>query len=59
MSMQRHATAWDNELERRIRAYEDLERQHGDTGRLSAVDYGAMVVLLVGLVGAFWIWGGV
>lgn len=59
MSMQRHTTDWDDELERRIQHYEELEQSQGIAGRLNAIDYGAMVAILLVLVGAFWSWGGV
>jgi hypothetical protein len=53
------STAWDDEIERRIRVYEELEQNGGIAGRLGMVDYTALVAMVVVLAGGFWAWGGI
>lgn len=55
--MEDQALAWERELERRIRIYDQLEAGGHWPGRLSAVDYWAMAVLTVALSVGFWMWG--
>jgi hypothetical protein len=48
--------AWEQELERRIRVYEQMEAAGNWPGRLTAVDYLVMAALPVILTIGFWIW---
>lgn len=50
--------AWQNELGRRARIYEDIEAGHRFEGTMTAIDYAGMTALTLVLVVAFWIWGG-
>jgi hypothetical protein len=50
-------TAWQNELARRARIYEDIEAGGRFEGAMSALDYAAVTALTLVLVAAFWIWG--
>ncbi|MBM3090463.1 hypothetical protein GFB56_06505 [Ensifer sp. T173] len=56
--MEDNDTAWQNELARRARIYEDIEAGHRFEGTMTVLDYTGMTVLTVVLVAAFWIWGG-
>lgn len=48
--------AWELELERRIRVYEQMEATGDWPGRLTSFDYVAIAVLaVVGILGP-WIW---
>ncbi|GAA4173632.1 hypothetical protein [Shinella granuli] len=49
--------AWQNELVRRARIYEDIEAGRRFEGTMTALDYAAMAALTFVLVVAFWIWG--
>ena len=49
--------AWRQELERRIRIYEQMEANGPWPGRLQAIDYLAMLGLSAALVIGFWSWG--
>ncbi|WP_156408451.1 MULTISPECIES: hypothetical protein [unclassified Ensifer] len=55
--MEDNDTAWQTELARRARIYEDIEAGHRFEGTMTALDYTGMTVLTVVLVAAFWIWG--
>lgn len=57
MSLQ--STAWDDEIERRIRIYDELEAKGRIEGRLGRADYIALAFILVLLIGGIWAWGGV
>ena len=45
------------DLERRIRHYEELEARGQLEGTLGAGDYTAMILLTLGLVVTFYLWG--
>ncbi|NVK41041.1 MAG: hypothetical protein HWE39_07335 [Oceanospirillaceae bacterium] len=45
------------DLERRIRIYEELEARGEMEGALGFGDYAAMLLLTVGLVATFYLWG--
>lgn len=45
------------DLERRIRIYEELEARGDVQGALGFSDYTAMILLTVGLVVTFYLWG--
>ena len=45
------------ELERRIRVYEQLEQSKEWPGALSAVDYSAITLMTLVLVVGFYLWG--
>lgn len=49
--------AWQDEIGRRARAYDDIEAKGAWQGRLAATDYLGLLVLVAGLVVVFWIWG--
>lgn len=49
--------AWQNELERRARIYEDIQAGGRFEGVMTSLDYVGMAALTVVLVFAFWIWG--
>lgn len=49
--------AWQNELARRARIYEDIEAGGRFEGTMTVLDYAGMAALTVVLVAAFWIWG--
>jgi hypothetical protein len=49
--------AWQHELERRARIYEDIEARARFEGTMSSFDYMAMTALTLLFVVAFWIWG--
>jgi hypothetical protein len=49
--------AWQNELARRARIYEDIEAGHRFEGKMGVLDYAGMTALTLVLVVAFWIWG--
>ncbi len=49
--------AWQNELGRRARIYEDIEACHRFEGTMSRLDYAGMTVLTLVLVLGFWFWG--
>lgn len=53
------STAWDAEIERRIRIYEELEASGRIPGRLGIVDYVALFAIVIVLACGFWLWGGV
>ena len=48
--------AWEQELERRIRIYEQMEASGVWPGRLTSIDYLAMAALTVVFTLAPWIW---
>ncbi|MBE1206106.1 hypothetical protein [Aminobacter carboxidus] len=50
-------TAWQNELARRARIYEDIEARGRFEGTMGALDYAAVTALTLVLVVAFWFWG--
>lgn len=50
-------TAWQNELGRRARIYEDIEAGRRFEGTMTVIDYAGMAALTLVLVVAFWIWG--
>ena len=49
--------AWQNELARRARIYEDIEAKDRFEGAMTSLDYMAVSALALVLVVAFWIWG--
>lgn len=49
--------AWQGELDRRARVYEDIEAGHRWEGTMTRIDYAAIAAFTVALVTAFWIWG--
>lgn len=49
--------AWQRELDRRARIYEDIEAGDRWEGLMSRLDYAAVAVLTVALVCGFWTWG--
>lgn len=49
--------AWQTELARRARIYEDIEAGHRFEGTMTAIDYAAMTALTLLLAVGFWIWG--
>ncbi|WP_156387165.1 MULTISPECIES: hypothetical protein [unclassified Rhizobium] len=49
--------AWQNELGRRARIYEDIETGHRFEGTMTVIDYAGMAALMLVLVLGFWIWG--
>ncbi len=49
--------AWQAEINRRARIYEDIEAKGTWQGRMTAGDYLGLLVLVGGLVAGFWIWG--
>jgi hypothetical protein len=50
------AIAWERELERRIRIYEQIEDAGDWPGRLKSVDYLAMAALTLVLTLGPWLW---
>jgi len=50
--------AWQNELARRARLYEDIEAGERFEGTMSIVDYTCITVLTLVLIVVFWIWRG-
>lgn len=50
-------TAWERELDRRARIYEDIEAGDRWEGLLTSLDYASVALLTVALVCGFWIWG--
>ncbi|MBB6468881.1 hypothetical protein HNQ96_004768 [Aminobacter lissarensis] len=50
-------TAWQNELARRARIYEDIEAGGRFEGTMSALDYASVAALTLVLVVAFGFWG--
>jgi hypothetical protein len=57
MDMNNTDKAWQDEIGRRARAYDDIEAKGAWQGRLAATDYLGLLVLVAGLVVGFWIWG--
>ncbi|MBD9372748.1 hypothetical protein IB238_08955 [Rhizobium sp. ARZ01] len=55
--MENNDIAWQDELTRRARIYEDIEAGSRFEGVLTALDYMGMAVLTLALVITFWIWG--
>ncbi|RDL50345.1 hypothetical protein BLJAPNOD_01466 [Ensifer sp. M14] len=49
--------AWQNELGRRARIYEDIEAGHRFEGTMTVLDYASMTVLTLALVLGSWFWG--
>ena len=49
--------AWQTEIERRARHYDDLDARDAWEGRMGATDYLGMFVLTAVLVVGFWVWG--
>ncbi|MBK6469012.1 MAG: hypothetical protein WAT25_05240 [Paracoccaceae bacterium] len=49
--------AWQVEIDRRARVYDDIEAKGAWQGRMTAADYLGLLVLVVGLVVGFWVWG--
>jgi hypothetical protein len=49
--------AWQKELERRARIYEDIEAGGRFEGVMTTLDYACMAALTLVLVVGFWIWG--
>ena len=49
--------AWQKELERRARIYEDIEAGGRFEGVLTTLDYAGLAALTLVLVVGFWIWG--
>ncbi len=49
--------AWQDEIERRARHYNDIAERNGWQGRMTATDYLALVALVGVLVVGFWTWG--
>lgn len=48
---------WAREVERRIEIYDRIEAGDSWEGRMSAIDYLALLGLAVLLVAGFWVWG--
>jgi hypothetical protein len=48
--------AWERELERRIRIYEEIDENGDRPGRLTAVDYMALAALMVVFTIGPWMW---
>lgn len=55
--MDRIDDAWQLEIERRARHYDDLDARGAWEGRMGASDYVGLLVLTVALVAGFWAWG--
>ena len=55
--MDRTTDAWQHEIERRARHYDDLDARGAWEGRMGATDYVGLLVLTVALVVGFWAWG--
>lgn len=55
--MENTDTAWQNELERRARIYEDIDARDSFEGTMTSLDYMAMTALTLVLAVGFWIWG--
>ncbi len=49
--------AWQNELGRRARIYEDIDAGHRFEGTMTVVDYACITALTLVLVLGFWFWG--
>ncbi|KSV86236.1 hypothetical protein [Sinorhizobium sp. GL28] len=49
--------AWQYELGRRARIYEDIEAGHRFESTMTALDYAGMTVLTLVLVLGSWFWG--
>lgn len=50
-------SAWQQELERRAKIYEDLDAHDAWEGRMGAADYVSLFLLTGLLVVGFWLWG--
>lgn len=50
-------SAWQQELERRAKLYDDLNARNAWEGRMRAADYISLLLLTGLLVGGFWVWG--
>lgn len=55
--MENNDIAWQTELTRRARIYEDIEAGGRFEGTMNALDYTGMTALTLVLVIGFWIWG--
>jgi len=55
--MEHNDIAWQSELARRARIYEDSEAGDRFEGRMTALDYSGLTLLTMVLVIGFWIWG--
>ena len=49
--------AWQDEIDRRAQVYNDIEAKGAWQGQMTAADYLGLLVLVVGLVVGFWVWG--
>lgn len=49
-------SAWERELERRIRVYEQMEASGHWPGRLATIDYLALGALVVAFTVGPWLW---
>ncbi len=49
--------AWQDEIDRRARLYDDIEARRAWQGRMKATDYLGLLALVVVLVASFWGWG--
>jgi hypothetical protein len=56
-TMENNDIAWQSELSRRARIYEDIEAGDRFEGTMSTLDYCGMTVLTLVLVVGFWLWG--
>jgi len=55
--MEHNDIAWQSELSRRARIYEDIETGDRFEGTMTKLDYTGMTVLTLVLVVGFWLWG--
>lgn len=49
--------AWQKEIDRRARVYDDIAARGAWQGRLNSTDYLGLLVLVVALVVGLWVWG--
>ncbi|MGB8811819.1 MAG: hypothetical protein WCC57_01400 [Paracoccaceae bacterium] len=49
--------AWQAEIDRRAKIYDDIDARDAWQGRMGATDYLGLLALSVVLVAGFWIWG--
>lgn len=55
--MEHNEIAWQGELSRRARVYEDIEAGERFEGTMTALDYTCLTLLTLVLVVGFWLWG--
>lgn len=49
--------AWADEIDRRAKIYEDIDKRDAWSGRMSAADFAGLLALSLLLVAGFWVWG--